>query len=214
MNLSNLVRHSALAALLTLASAASAQVTLTPPAMKPPVFLAKMPAVQKELGLTDEQKAKVERIVPKPAPPPTPASEEIHEIASDEKPVPVAEATDFEAVYKKLKEALDEKQIARLEQLNRQYYGVYALTYKSTAKEYELTEDQVDRIKTAYTEALEEAASSSLVTEGGVKKVVITWKALKGANKATLTAAKEILSEAQLKKFNDSLGKPFDFEEK
>lgn len=190
-----------------LSHSAMAQITVHPPKVIPPVFLVQMKAVGEELQLTDDQKAKIATLPQQPGP--LKEGEDPMERMSK---LPKNDE-EWEAAYAKLKSFLDPAQIERLGQLHRQYNGVYGLSYPEYKKQFDVTNKQLDDIADVYASVLEDILNSRALPSrdsNGVR-ITVTREDTEKAKAKTLEAAKKILTPDQMKKWEDSLGKPFDF---
>jgi hypothetical protein len=133
----------------------------------PAGMLLAMPEVQKELGVTDEQKPKVEEIR-------SGIQEEmqsarsgidfqaLQDMSQEERTAKMAELrTKTEEIGKqsnaKLEKVLDEKQMKRLKQLQLQREGAAAFARPAISTKLALTDDQKEKIKTIMEEARTQA---------------------------------------------------------
>lgn len=187
---------------------ASAQVTIHPPKVIPPIYLVQSKEVGEELQLTDEQKAKIATLPQKPGP--MKEGESLKDVMAK---IPKTDK-EWEDAYTKLKAILTPAQNERLGQLHRQYNGIYGISYPEYQKQFGVTTKQIDEIAEVYAAVLEEIVNSrALPTRdaSGSARIRITDEDSAKAKAKALEAAKRVLTAEQMKKWEDSLGKPFQF---
>lgn len=156
-------------------------------------MLARQEAVQRELGVTAEQKAKIEALVPEDGPgggiDPRELSEDERRKWWEGRRIRMAEADT------KLASILDGKQSARLDQIRVQALGGGVMTDEEISKQIGITAEQQERFRVAMQQLRDEGQGSGA---GGGMRERITAKAM------------EILSADQKAKLDELRGQTFD----
>lgn len=179
--------------------------------------------VQKELGITDEQKTKLEEMATK--------EREARRAAFQNRSNdnggaatgggqqgrrmfdPAAMAKQREEQHKALAAILDAKQMKRLGELSLQQQGARALTQEETQKALGLSADQVAKIKDIQTK--EGEAMQSLMEK--MRNQELTREEMQASmeknNKALTDELTKVLTTDQAAKFKEMQGAPFKFED-
>lgn len=156
------------------------------------------PDVQKELNLTAQQKAKIEEMQQAMRR----AREELRSLPPDQRRRHMAELRQKNDPTS----VLTETQKKRLRELELQWQGPTALMNPEIAKEVGLTQEQRAKIMGILREQFQGLRDRS--PQGGVRDPQALEKAREEAEKKIL----EVLTPAQRQKWDQMLGKPFNFE--
>lgn len=160
--------------------------------------------VQQEIGVTAEQKAKIDPLLP-------------DHIKSGKMVVNSPEDFDemlrlSEKAYVKVKEILTEKQVQRLEEIHRQMMGARGMLYEPYAKTLELTESQKESISETYSSVMSEMMQDLQPEDdgNGRMRIKLTPEKSKMIDKEVLSRLGTVLSKKQLDKWKEMQGKPYE----
>ncbi len=160
-------------------------------------------AVQKELGISDEQKTKLQELAE--ANRPSGDRPDFGNMSQEERQKWMEErAKAAEEQLKKVGEVLDEKQMARMEEIRIQSLGTGAYMDEAVAKKLDITEEQQEKLRTAQREAFEALRDAAGEGERPNREAMAKMQ------EELQAKAKEILTEEQQAKFKELIGKPFD----
>ncbi len=164
------------------------------------VMLLRNEAVQKDVGISDEQKEKIQEVM---------ASgrqgrgerPDFQNMTQEERQKWMEDrAKAAEAQLKKVGEILDKKQMGRLEQIRLQSMGAMAIMDEDVAKKLDITKEQQDKLRATQRELFQEMRDSG----GRGAEAMAKIREKMEAN------VKDVLTDEQEAKLKDMLGKPFD----
>ncbi len=161
-------------------------------------------AVQKELGITDEQKTKVSELMAAgregqgERPDFQNMSQEERQKWMEDRAKAAAEQ------LKKVAEVLDAKQMARLEEIRIQALGTAAYMDEEVAKKLDITEEQQEKMQAAQREAFQEMRDAASGDERPGPEAMAKMREKLEAK------VKELLTDDQQAKYKELVGKPFD----
>ncbi len=159
-------------------------------------MLLRSEAVQKELGVTEEQVKKIQELAAAGRPQ-RGERPDFQNMTNEERQKARQEAQERAAEQeKKINEILNEKQQARLKQIRLQVAGPMAIASEELAKELGITEEQQGKFR-ALREELRPAPGQGAARGAGGREQM-TAKVM------------EILTEDQKAKYKELLGEPFD----
>lgn len=188
-----------------------------PPMMfSDPASLLRMPAVQDELKLTDEQKKSVEAIHGEVDKEMRERGAKMQSLTPDQRRSYFEKAREtFETERKetsdKLLAVLDEKQRERIDQLSLQRRGTAALLDDEVAEELKLTDKQRDRLEALRDESRE--AIQAAFEEADPDDRDAVRRKLDALRQKQSNRALKLLTAQQRKSFEDLQGEKFEFPE-
>ncbi len=162
-------------------------------------------AVHKELGLSEEQVAKLGELRTAGRPQ---GGANIREMTEEQRQKFMEErAKAAEEQEKKVAAILNEKQNKRLEELRVQSLGMMAVNDEAVAKKLGITDEQKEKLAQMRTEMMEKMREAMSGGGGGGREAFTKMR------EESEAATKKILTEEQLAKLEELKGKPFDMTE-
>jgi Spy/CpxP family protein refolding chaperone len=170
------------------------------------LMMLRMPEVQAELKLTDEQKTKVTDLVDRLMDERQGQFQELRDLSQEERDKRFAEwqASD----EKKLGEILNADQLKRYKQLRYQRQGLSAVLQKPVSDQLKITAEQRTKIQ-AIVDTQREAMRSAFQNAGGDREAMRTK--FEEMRKQTDEKIAAVLTDEQKKQWREMVGAPFTF---
>lgn len=166
-----------------------------------PAQIVASPAVQDEIKLTDDQKAKLKDWGKDYMAKAMEKMKDLRDLSPEERTTKMAEMN--KDVYKELATVLDEKQVKRVKQISYQAQGMRAFSSPEVQDAVKLTDDQKAKVKDIADE--QQKDMRELFSGGRPDQTKMAALQKEGMEKVT-----KVLTDDQQKAWKDLTGEPFD----